>query len=50
MKFKFRKDDLIFYITPLIGYSDFNGHRTFWAGWLHWLLEIEIQLKYKGNK
>jgi len=34
MKCKFEKDVTGIYITPLIGYSNVNGNKSFWFGWL----------------
>jgi len=30
------------YITPLIGYSNIKGQKSFWIGWLWWLFKIEV--------
>lgn len=38
------KDDKGFYITPLIGFTWGDAYgRSFWVGWLKWLLKINIK-------
>lgn len=40
-KCKFEKDVMGFYLTPLIGFSNVNGEKSIWIGWLFWLMTIE---------
>lgn len=41
-KCRFEKDVLGFYLTPLLGYSNVNGQRSIWIGWLFWLFSINF--------
>jgi len=37
IKTEWEMDTIGIYITPLIGYSNVKGVRSFWVGWLYWL-------------
>lgn len=41
--FKWSKDDVGFYITPLVGFSYGNAYgKSLWFGWLRWLIMISF--------
>lgn len=40
VKCKFEKDVTGFYLTPLLGYSNVNGQKSVWVGWIIWLFSI----------
>lgn len=42
IKCKFETDVSGIYFTPLIGYSNVHGKKSFWIGWLAWLFSVEI--------
>lgn len=42
LKCRFETDVLGVYLTPLIGFSRVKGKRSFWIGWLTWLITIEF--------
>ena len=43
-RFVWNKDDIGFYITPLIGYSWGKPYgKNIWIGWLRWLFRINFR-------
>lgn len=38
----YEKDEVGIYLTPLIGYSNRGGDKSFWIGWLWWLWTFRL--------
>lgn len=39
---KYEEDEVGMYLTPLIGYSNRGGDKSFWIGWLWWLWTFRL--------
>ena len=39
---EFEEDTIGIYLLPLVGYSNKQGDKSFWFGWLWWLWTVRL--------